>query len=73
MLNVTYFSKHILNTTDRQRELRMRRVQQRLKLKQKKEQRQIVKETKSGLFCNTVIMPLSSALPEEDTDIDILS
>jgi hypothetical protein len=48
-------------------------VQQRLKLKQKKEQRQHIKENKSGLFNRTEVVPLKQALPEEDIDIDILS
>jgi hypothetical protein len=55
------------------RELRIKRAQQRLKLKQKKDQRQIVKESKSGLFCKTEVIPLTKVLPEEDIDIDILS
>ncbi|RNA20212.1 hypothetical protein BpHYR1_019538 [Brachionus plicatilis] len=54
------------------RELRIKRAQQRLKLKQKKELRQVLKENKSGLFCKTQVIPLRSVLPEEDTDIDIL-
>jgi hypothetical protein len=51
----------------------MKRVQQKLKLKQKKEQRQILKENKSGLFCNTEVVPLSKILPEEEIEVDILS
>lgn len=55
------------------RELRIKRAQQRLKLKQKKDQRQITKESKSGLFSKTEVIPLSQILPEEDIEVDILS
>lgn len=55
------------------RELRIKRAQQRLKLKIKKEHRQIQKETKSGLFAKTEVIPLSKVLPEEDIEVDILS
>jgi len=55
------------------RELRLKRAQQRLKLKIKKEHRQIIKESKSGLFTNTEVIPLSQVLPEEDIEVDILS
>jgi len=55
------------------REQRIKRAQQRFKLKCKKEQRQIIKETKSGLFAKTEVVPLSQVLPEEDIEVDILS
>lgn len=55
------------------RELRIKRAQQRLKLKIKKEHRQIIKESKSGLFAKTEVIPLSKVLPEEDIEVDILS
>jgi hypothetical protein len=38
----------------------------------KKESRQ-KKETKSGLFIKTEVIPLSQVLPEEDIEVDILS
>lgn len=56
------------------RELRLRRAQQRLiKHTQRKETRQILKESKSGLFTKTEVIPLSQVLPEEDIEVDILS
>jgi hypothetical protein len=55
------------------RELRLKRAQQQFKLKIKKEARQIIKETKSGLFAKTEVVPLSQVLPEEDIEVDILS
>ena len=44
-----------------------------MKLKQKKDLRQISKESKSGLFSKTEVIPLSQILPEEDIEVDILS
>jgi hypothetical protein len=57
------------------RELRIKRAQQRLKLKQQKDKRQIVKESKCGLFSNTEVIKIlkTKVLPEDDIDIDILS
>lgn len=57
----------------KKRELRLRRAQQRiLKHTQRKESRQILKESKSGLFIKTEVIPLSTVLPEEDIEVDIL-
>ena len=65
------YNRHFLLSL--KRELRLKRAQQRLKLKQKKDHRQTVKESKSGLFNKTEVVPLSQVLPEEDIDIDVLS
>ncbi|CAF0760906.1 unnamed protein product [Brachionus calyciflorus] len=73
---ISFNEKPIVESPDcplAKRELRIKRAQQRLKLKQKKDQRQVLKENKSGLFCKTEVVPLRSVLPEEDIDIDILS
>ncbi|CAM6000208.1 unnamed protein product [Sphagnum balticum] len=57
----------------KERELRIKRAHQRFKLRQKKEQRQLSKATKSGLFSHTETVKLSRVLPEQEFDVDILS
>jgi hypothetical protein len=63
-----------INCAITKRELRIKRANQRLKIKQKKYQRQIIKESKNELFSLTEIVSLKKpVLTDEDFLIDILN